>query len=72
LSVAFVAAVLLGLRRLAFHDVQWLFVGLCVTLTVVSILAAVLVRQPAWRRWYVVMAVAQACSRSWPCKPSAC
>jgi hypothetical protein len=59
LSVAFVAAVLLGLSRLAFHDVQWLFVGLCVTLAVVAILAAVLVRQPAWRRWYVVMAVAQ-------------
>ena len=52
-------AVLLGLRRLAFHDVQWLFVGVCVTLTVVSILAAVLVRHAAWRRWYVVMAVAQ-------------
>ena len=59
LSVAFVAAVLLGLRRLAFHDVQWLFVGVCVTLTIVSILAAVLVRHAAWRRWYVVMAVAQ-------------
>jgi hypothetical protein len=59
LSVAFVSAVLLGLRRLAFHDVQWLFVGVCVTLTIVSILAAVLVRHAAWRRWYVVMAIAQ-------------
>ena len=59
LSVAFVSAVLLGLRRLAFHDVQWLFVGVCVILTVVSILAAALVRHAAWRRWYVVMAVAQ-------------
>jgi hypothetical protein len=39
--------------------VQWLFVGVCVTLAAVSCLAAGIVRQAGWRRWYVVMAVAQ-------------
>ena len=58
LSVGFVSAVLLGLRRLAFHDVQWLFVGDCAALVGVAVLAAGLVRHAAWRRWYVVMAVA--------------
>jgi hypothetical protein len=59
LSVSFVAAILLGLRRLAFRDVHWPFVGLCATLVVVCILAALIVKHAAWRRWYVVMAVAQ-------------
>jgi hypothetical protein len=59
ISVAFVAAVLLGLQRLAFHEVRVLFVVVCATLTIVSILAAALVRHAGWRRWYVVMAVVQ-------------
>jgi hypothetical protein len=59
LSLAFVAAGLLGLQRLAFANIQWQFVGVCVTLAATAALAAVLVRHPAWRRWYVVMTVAQ-------------
>ena len=58
-SVAFVAAVLLGLQRLAFHEVRVLFITVCATLTIVAILAAILVRHAAWRRWYLVMAVVQ-------------
>jgi hypothetical protein len=60
LSVAFVSAALLGLKRLTMRDVQWLFVGLCATLTAVAVLSATVVRHTGWRRWYVVMAVAQA------------
>jgi hypothetical protein len=59
LSVAFVAGGLLGLQRLAFGDVRWLSVGLGMALTAAAVLAAALVRHAAWRRWYVVMAVAQ-------------
>lgn len=60
LSVAFVAAALLGLKRLTMRDVQWLFVVLCATLTAVAVLSATFVRHSGWRRWYVVMAIAQA------------
>jgi hypothetical protein len=59
LSVAFVASVLLGLQRLAFHEVHLLFAVVCLALTAVSVVAASLVRHPAWRRWYIVTAVAQ-------------
>jgi hypothetical protein len=60
LSVSFVAAVLLGLQRLAFDTVQWPFVAMCATLVVLCVLTAAVVRHAAWRRWYVVMAVALA------------
>jgi hypothetical protein len=59
LSLAFVAAAFLGLSRLAAHDVQWGFVGLCVVLGAMALASAVLVRQENWRRWYVVAAVGQ-------------
>jgi hypothetical protein len=58
LSVAFVAAGLLGLQKVAMSTVQWLFVGVCVALALTAALAAALVRHAAWRRWYVVMTVA--------------
>jgi hypothetical protein len=59
LSMAFVAAALLGLKRLTMRDVQWVFVSLCGTLTIVALLSARLVGHSGWRRWYVVMAITQ-------------
>jgi hypothetical protein len=60
LSLSFIAAVLLGLSRLALRDVQWSFVGLSLTLAMVSLLAIALVRHSAWRRWYLVTTLGQA------------
>ena len=60
LSLSFVAAALLALSRLATDRVYWGFVGLCVTLTLVSLLALALVRHKAWRRWYIVTSIGQA------------
>lgn len=60
LSLSFVAAVLMGLSRLATHDIHWAFVGLSALLGLMSLAALVLVRQPAWRRWYMVTSVGMA------------
>ena len=60
LSLALVSAVLMGLSRLATKDIQWPFVWLCVLLTILSLVAAGLVREAKWRRWYVVTTVGQA------------
>jgi len=60
LSLSFVAALFLGLSRIAGHHVQWTLVGLFALLTAVALGAVGLVRHRAWRRWYVVMAVGQA------------
>jgi hypothetical protein len=57
LSLSFVGAALMGLSRLASRDVQWEFVGLCSALTLMSLLAAGLVRHPDWRRWYLVTTI---------------
>jgi hypothetical protein len=59
LSLSFVAALFMGLSRLATRQVHWSFVGLCLTLTLISLLAVALVREPAWRRWYLVTTVLQ-------------
>src|SRR5581483_7119117 len=45
---------------LADHQVRWGLVGLFVTLTAIALLAVLLVRHVAWRRWYVVAAIGQA------------
>ena len=60
LSVAFVAALFLGLSRLATEQVQWGLVGLFSVLTAIGLLALALVRRAAWRRWYVVNTIGQA------------
>ena len=60
LSLSFVAALFLGLSRLATHQVQWGLVGLFAMLTATGLLALVLVRDRVWRRWYVVMTIGQA------------
>lgn len=60
LSLAFVSAALIGLSRLTLGSAPWRFVGLCGALTVAGLLAVALVREPAWRRWYVVASIGQA------------
>jgi hypothetical protein len=60
LSLAFVAAALLALSRIASEQARWSLVPLLLTLAVLSLAAAGLVRHPAWRPWYVVMSVAEA------------
>jgi hypothetical protein len=60
LSFSFLAAVFLGLSRLAAEQIRWGNVGLLAVLTVISVLAMALVRHQAWRRWYVVTALGQA------------
>jgi hypothetical protein len=63
LSLSFVAAVLLGLSRLAVADrasLHWGLVGLFVTLTMIGLLTLWLVRDASWRRWYVVCTLGQA------------
>lgn len=62
MSVSFVAAALIALSRFAAHrgEVHWSLVWLLGGLAVLSLLAAWLVRHPAWRRWYVVMTIAEA------------
>jgi hypothetical protein len=60
MSVSFVAAALLSLGRLALsEEVRWSLVGLLTALTVLSLLAAWLVQQQGWRRWYVIMAITE-------------
>lgn len=60
LSLSFVAALFLGLSRLATHQIDWQLVGLFAALTAISLLALALVRHAAWRRWYVVTTLSQA------------
>jgi hypothetical protein len=60
LSLSFVAAIFLGLSRLASAQVRWELVGLFAGLTAISLLALALVRHSTWRRWYVVVALGQA------------
>jgi hypothetical protein len=60
LSLSFIAAVFMGLSRMASKEIHWPFVGLCLTLTLISLLAIGLVKDAPWRRWYVVTTVAQA------------
>jgi hypothetical protein len=61
LSLSFAAAVLMTLSRLvAGAVISWGFVGLCLALTLLSLLAVALVRDTAWRRWYVVTTIGQA------------
>jgi hypothetical protein len=55
-----VASVFMGASRLATHDVHWGFVGLCLALMTISLSAMAIVRATAWRRWYAVMALAEA------------
>lgn len=64
-SLAFVASVFRGLSRLAnnafggSNPLDWSFVGFSLTMLVVSLLAVAIVKESAWRRWYLVNVVAQ-------------
>jgi hypothetical protein len=54
------ASIFMGASRLATHDIHWSFVGLCVALLAISLSAMALVRVTTWKRWYAVMALAEA------------
>lgn len=62
MSLSFVAAALLTLSRLATRpdEVHWSLVMLLMSLGALSLLAAWLVREAGWRRWYLVMAIVEA------------
>ena len=62
MSLSFVAAALITLSRLGTQPdrIHMSLVGLLVSLTVLSLLAAWLVRQEACRRWYILMAITEA------------
>jgi len=62
MSLSFVAAVLITLSRLATHpeDIHWSLVFLLLTLITLSLLAAWLVKHDACRRWYLILAIAEA------------
>jgi hypothetical protein len=60
MSLSLVAAALMSLSRMATHQVHYSLALLLAGLTAMSLLAAWLVREPAGRRWYLVMAIADA------------
>jgi hypothetical protein len=61
LSLAFVAGALLVLGQLLGGGAdKGVLVSLLAALIVMALLAAALIRQPAWRRWYVVAAIVNA------------
>jgi hypothetical protein len=57
LSLSFLAATFMGLSRLAADKLSWSLMGLCLGLTLVSLVAVALVRQTHWRRWYVATTI---------------
>jgi hypothetical protein len=62
LTLAFVASALLSATRLLAPQggAPWPFIYLCGALAALSLAALALVRQPDWRRWYVVTTVGEA------------
>ncbi|HKI32932.1 MAG TPA: hypothetical protein VKA46_13855 [Gemmataceae bacterium] len=60
MSLAFLAAALLALSRLAAKESSWSLAGLLLALAALSLAASWLVRHPVWRPWYVVMGIAEA------------
>lgn len=59
MALALLASALMGLSRLAADTVRWQSAGLMILLGVMAIIAAGIVRDPAWRRWYVVATLIQ-------------
>jgi len=62
MSLSFVAARLLTPTRLASQEVaqlKWHILGMLTTLTVISLLAAWIVREQHWRRWYLITAIGE-------------
>jgi hypothetical protein len=59
ISVALVAAMFLGLKRLATHDVQWAYVGLCALQGLLALLGLALERDAGWKRWFLIAALGQ-------------
>jgi hypothetical protein len=59
MSLSFLGAALLALSRLTTHGAHWELVALLSTVTLLSLLAAGLVRLEIWRRWYVIMGITE-------------
>lgn len=65
LSLAFMSSVFRGLSGLVSDNtthgprVDWGFVGICAAMLVIALLTVATIRVSGWRRWYVVMAVAE-------------
>ncbi|MFO0807901.1 MAG: hypothetical protein U0746_04690 [Gemmataceae bacterium] len=59
LTVAFVAATLIGLRTLLSDSASWRSVGICTLHAIAALVAAAVVHHDGWRRGYLVAAVAQ-------------
>jgi hypothetical protein len=59
MTLACAAAVLLALARVALQQTSWPLVGLLLALTVLSLVAAGLVRHPVWRPGHFVMAAVE-------------
>jgi hypothetical protein len=59
LSLSLIALVFIGLSRLASGQMEWGFVAISATMTILSLLAAALMRDVRWRRWYFAMVVAE-------------
>ncbi len=62
MSLSLAAAALLTLSRMAtrLDEVRWSLAALLSALTLLSLVAAWLVRHAGWRRWYLVMAIVEA------------
>jgi hypothetical protein len=60
LSLSLIAALLFVGSRLATEAPRWSSVALCAAQTAISLLAVLLVRHVAWRRWYVIAAITEA------------
>jgi hypothetical protein len=59
MSLSFIAAALITLSRFAADRTSWQLVMLLCGLTVIALIAVVLVRDPMWRRWYIVAAIGE-------------
>jgi len=59
LTLGFVAGGMQALLRLLLADTSWRLAGLLAVLLAVDLLAALLMHHHLWRRWFVVIAVAQ-------------
>jgi hypothetical protein len=60
LSVAFVSSALQTIADEISDKTSWTLLALLGVLTVLSLVAAALVRHQAWRRWYIVFAILEA------------
>lgn len=59
LSLSFISSGFLGLSRLALGTLSWHYIGVSVTLLLMSLAAVAFVQHSGWRRWYIVTTVGE-------------